>query len=201
MLSAATRIPTGCSFDPAGHIYRIDGGRVPSVTGILKSHGIGPDYSAVPQSTLQAAAARGRRVHRAIELYHMREAWQAIIVDDERATAMFVQYRRALRDTGMRIVGCERQVYSVRSMFGGTLDLEAYVFGDRGVCDIKTTVAKDDEYVALQTAGYKIARNEQEPDRPVAKRFGLFLWEDRYELEEYDDPTDEIRFAAMRRAA
>ncbi len=56
------------AFEPVGHIYRLNGEIIPSVTTVLKGVRL-IDYSFIPQDVLQAAAKRGQLVHQALQYY------------------------------------------------------------------------------------------------------------------------------------
>lgn len=51
------------------HTYWLDGRRLPSVTELLRKHGIAPSLGAVPQELLNAKAERGTYVHSEIETF------------------------------------------------------------------------------------------------------------------------------------
>lgn len=56
-------------FNQEKHEYTVDGKIVPSVTQVLKTNGLAPDYSHIPPSTLEKAAERGTLIHKAIEMH------------------------------------------------------------------------------------------------------------------------------------
>ena len=51
-----------------GHIYLVDGVRLPSITGMLRMR-FGGKYAGVSQETLRRAADRGTQVHAAVEAW------------------------------------------------------------------------------------------------------------------------------------
>lgn len=59
----------GLTFDEASHEYRWQGRKILSITQILRSVGISPDFSAVHGGTLAAAAMRGTHIHSLTEFY------------------------------------------------------------------------------------------------------------------------------------
>lgn len=61
---------TRVQFDEAAHTYLADGiNYLSGVTGLLKRQGLAPDYGDIDEETLNAAAARGTDLHKAIQAY------------------------------------------------------------------------------------------------------------------------------------
>ena len=57
-------------FSDIVHCYLNDkGDELIGVTSLMKKHGLGADYSGIPQDVLERAAERGSRVHRLLEDY------------------------------------------------------------------------------------------------------------------------------------
>ena len=57
-------------FSDIVHCYLNDKGEeLIGVTSLMKKHGLGADYSGIPQDVLERAAERGSRVHRLLEDY------------------------------------------------------------------------------------------------------------------------------------
>ena len=55
-------------FSDIVHCYLNDKGEeLIGVTSLMKKHGLGADYSGIPQDVLERAAERGSRVHRLLE--------------------------------------------------------------------------------------------------------------------------------------
>lgn len=102
--------------DAATHTYRWRGDVVPGVTSIL--HGLGY-LGAVPTHILDAALARGTRVHKACELDDLGEL-------DEDAAADVMGYvrgwRRFIDEHGPRWTHIERPLYHPKLQYAGTPD-------------------------------------------------------------------------------
>ncbi len=60
--------PRVLTLEERGHVYRVDGIPVPSVTQILEAAGLGIDYSTVPQAVLIHARERGRHIDACCDL-------------------------------------------------------------------------------------------------------------------------------------
>lgn len=61
------------SFDEITHTYfNRDGVELIGVTSLMKKMGVAPDYTGIPQEVLEAAAAKGTILHKAIEDYCIR---------------------------------------------------------------------------------------------------------------------------------
>ncbi|HKF98926.1 MAG TPA: hypothetical protein VKB20_11750, partial [Steroidobacteraceae bacterium] len=56
------------TFEQDGHVYRVDGVRVPSVTELLEAAGVTPDYRKVHPAVLQHARLRGIHVDACCDL-------------------------------------------------------------------------------------------------------------------------------------
>lgn len=57
-------------FDPVSHNYLLDGEEIlTGVTSLMKKHGLGADYSGIPEATLRKAAEEGTKIHQEIEDY------------------------------------------------------------------------------------------------------------------------------------
>jgi hypothetical protein len=139
---------------------------LPRVTEVLQAVGLGPDFSAVPPEVLEAARARGRAVHNAIE---------AIVYDylDEAALAPDVltrldAYRRFVKESGYETTHTEIEVEHPAWLYRGHPDTVGWLVGQRAILDWKNTDALDLAPAAYQLAGYRAAWNAQHPTEPVA---------------------------------
>jgi hypothetical protein len=56
-------------FNEERHEYKLDGKVIPSVSQLLKKHGLTVDYSMVPEAILSAKAERGTLIHKEIQDY------------------------------------------------------------------------------------------------------------------------------------
>lgn len=111
-----------------------------SVTQLLKKHGIAPDYGAVSPELLEAAASKGKIVHREIEEY---ETNGTIGFTDE-----FAEYRKARRPEWKAIAN---ELIVGNDIVAGTADM---IVEPLEVVDFKTTSTVHTEYVRWQTSIY-----------------------------------------------
>lgn len=51
------------AFDVVGHTYTLGGRTLMGVTSLMRKHGLSPDYSGIPATTLKRAADRGSAIH------------------------------------------------------------------------------------------------------------------------------------------
>ncbi len=136
-------------FDAATHTYRLNGEVVPSVTEILKP--ISPDFSMVKADVLEAAADRGRAVHRMIELLESDDLdLQGLHPDLLPYLDRYMAFKDA---TGFQWEASEVMGASERWRFAGTLDMLGSIGGRRVLVDIKTS-ASIPKSVGPQTAAY-----------------------------------------------
>lgn len=140
------------TFDPAEHVYAVDGRRVLSVTTILELTGV-IDYSRLPRDIREFALARGSAVHLATQYDD-----QGLLVEEslDEAILGYVQAWRKFRaETGWENLLIEYRGYHATHDYAGTTDrigwfprCERYL----ATLDIKT--GKAPKWVALQLAAY-----------------------------------------------
>lgn len=174
-------------FDPDTHTYRVQGAVKPSVTQILKPL---CGYEWVSQEVLERKGDIGRATHKAVELWLSPEGLDETSLH-ESVRPYFDAYRRFHDAVKPEILATEQQVYHETMGYCGTLDLEAFMFGELSMPDIKT-VAQMGPVVGIQTAAYSQARGGSHV------RYGLQLRPDgTYRLEKYSDPTDWPTFLSL----
>lgn len=192
----------GLQFDPLAHVYTLDGVAVPSVTTILSATGL-VSFDGVPQRTLEAARARGTRVHQAV--HYLSEGlldWETV----HEADRGYVEAGAAfLRDSGFLAHGQERRLFHPVHRYAGTVDLFGLWDGQHAVADYKTTAGNPADVCAhLQLAAYAEALRAAPPDewfdltptQPIA-RLGVALHDDgTYRVDRYRDPRDFSVFLA-----
>ena len=84
-------------FDATSHSYLLDGETLlMGVTELMKKHGLGADYSGIPEATLRKAAEEGTAIHQEIEAYDNGESVFASELIDE--------YRNLLSNYGLKSV-------------------------------------------------------------------------------------------------
>ena len=129
------------TFDPDTHTYTLDGERLPSVTEILAPITAGkyPPNA----GTVQAAAARGTRVHELCALYDM----DALPDEFELECVPYVQaWTDFCRDYSPEWLYIEQPLYFDSFdgfSFAGTVDRIGYLDGKLCVVDIKTAQSMD----------------------------------------------------------
>ncbi len=187
-------------FDEEPHLYYIDDRPVPSVTGIL-NRAFGDPYAAVPQASRDYALCLGREVHKWTALNDLK-----LLPHEPSTEAMqgyLAAWRRFLRERVQEVVDVERQVFSIKNMFGGTLDrlliLNDPTLGSktfRTIVDIKTGQTLH-PYAELQTAGYWIAWEEMNYPKRIEKRMSVLVHADgSYHPLYYTEKTDRRVFLA-----
>jgi hypothetical protein len=137
-------------FEESTHTYSVDGTVWPSVTSILNPL---MELDGIPRATLEAAAAFGRHVHLATDL------WDRGILDesdlDEPLRPYLEGWKKFLRDTGAVVLETERLVSHPTLKIAGRLDkLIGGLVKGRSILDIKTSLNVH-WTVALQTAAYR----------------------------------------------
>ncbi len=124
------------SFDPANHLYALDGEVIPSVTEITRAV-VGKDLSRIPPAVLEAASARGRAIHADVETNTYATPEGKWIMGELVGT----EYRREAQAWG-ELAGIT---------FAGTGDL----VGEKDLGDIKTEGEQDLLYWTVQLNLYR----------------------------------------------
>ena len=155
-------------FDEETHTYIADGIIVPSITQILKVR-FGNKYDAVDPFTLQRAAERGTRIHKAIE------EWNGERKDD--GSQEVHNFRFLMDRYGFRVLECEAPLVLKRGeevIAAGRLDLVLDSGGKTALADIKTTSKLDREYLAAQLNLYRLGYT-QSYGIDIEELYGLHL--------------------------
>ena len=162
------------TFDEAAHVYRIDGTRVPSVTGVIAAAGLVDTQWYTPE-----ARERGRYVHQAIEL----SVHSVLNKDclDARLTPYLNGFELFVLQSGFKTAYCELRLASERLRYAGTLDLYGGMNGVSWLIDVKSGVPAPAHDVQL--AAY--ASLAREAGITVNKLGALYLSADgKYNLRE-----------------
>ena len=154
-----------------GHIYLVDGVRLPSITGMLRMR-FGGKYAGVSPETLRRAADRGTQVHAAIEAYVKTGAEADLpelrgfkwLTTHAGWTPIRSEVPLVLCDKGGEAIAC------------GRCDLVMRKGADLCGADIKRTSAFDREYVAAQLNLYRIAYRQSWGEE-WTRLYGLHLRE------------------------
>lgn len=169
------------------------GSTFPRVTQILEAVGLGPDFSRVPAPILEAARARGKDVHAAIEDHHY--GLEPTLDDGSRP--YFDAYLRFLADTGHEPIISEFEIEHPTWRYCGHPDRVGWLVRQRALHDWKCTDALDLKAVGYQLAGYRMAWNEVHPTEPIILCVAVqFKRDGTYRVHEIDAAAKEHVFLA-----
>jgi len=152
------------TFDARTHTYTTSAGAHPiGVTSLLKKHGLSPDYSAVPQAVLEAAAERGTLLHNAIEDYT-----QGLF---EESLAAPLEVECVKRWTAFaeknNLPSVEEVEYLVTDPDNVAASKTDIVFADGSLADIKTTSTLHTQSVSWQLSIYAYMFERMNPSEKV----------------------------------
>lgn len=162
-------------YDEDGHLYVCDGMIVPSVTQILERY-YGSKYDRVDERTLQRAAERGTRVHKAIE-----EFCKFGVVDGSEEVRNF---KFLLYKYGFRVFESETPIIIHKDgepIAAGRLDLVLDAGDATAIADIKTMATLDRERLAAQLNLYRVGYI-QSYRIGINKLYGVHLRDDKRKL-------------------
>jgi ATP-dependent exoDNAse (exonuclease V) beta subunit len=113
----------------------------------------GAKYKGISAKTLEKAANKGTAVHNAIE------NWTKFGIEDisEEHECYFRAYQDWWNEHNPEVVGSESRVYHKLLLYGGTIDLTAYIDGKLTLVDYKTTYALSDMTCGVQLEAYSQA--------------------------------------------
>jgi hypothetical protein len=196
--------PPQLEFIPEGHVYRVDGMIVPSVTQLLDDAGLTVDYAAIPAATLRHARLRGIHVDACCDLLD-EDALDWASVHPE-ALPYVEAWQRFCADTDYRPAAGQVPLYHPAYQYAGTADSIGTLNGSWVVVERKATTKMAATY-GLQTAGYAqpglwAAPPGGGPLTPVAwgtpARLGVQLKRDgTYVVVPYDDAEDLAAFLGV----
>ena len=150
-ISDFNKLPN-CNFDESKHEYTVNGKVLPSVTQLLKKHGIASDYSFVDKEVLEMSAKRGTAIHKEIEVY---TDTGEVGFSEEFYTAV-----ELLEVNGLTPIGAEIVTYNDITV--GTIDLICTDGHGRYILiDTKTTSTIHKQAVAWQLSIYKALAETQ----------------------------------------
>lgn len=182
-------------FEEATHAYRLNGQKVPGVTGVLEGLGIIDTEWFLPEHAL-----RGQFVHSATHFWD-EDDLDLATVDPHYSGYVngWVQFRK---DSGFKPHLIEQRVWH-SSGYAGTLDRTGWLNGRYILLDIKSGGLPG--WTGLQTTGYEQALKERilhkEIDAPMpVSRYAVQVKKDgKYSLKEYTDWQDrDVWNAALR---
>lgn len=137
------------SFDEKGHIYRLNGLTIPSVTTLMKP--LSDDfYRTISADVLERAACRGTAIHNAIENF------TEFGVRD--ISGQYAGYFQSFLDWWeLRKpvpLAMERKVYHKILRYAGTADLICVIGGRVTLVDYKSSAQVNEKLCAVQLEGY-----------------------------------------------
>lgn len=123
----------GIFFSKEAHVYLTDDGQeLIGLTGLMQKHGLGADYSGIPEKVLEKAAAEGTAIHELLQKYDEGETLLHEALVDE--------YREAIHNAGLKHLASEFLV-SDGEIVATFID-KVYATGDPtlvDLADVKTT--------------------------------------------------------------
>lgn len=168
-------------FDEAAHEYRVEGRKLPSVTGILKAAGF-IDTTFMDEAAMQ----RGTYVHQACEYFDQgdlrEETLNPLIQPFLEGWKLFLKEMRA---TVRKI---EWRVYHPGMDYAGTLDRILEIGGRLVLGDIKSGAPA--AWHAVQTAAYATAVRYEEPEMVLGRASVYLTKEGTYKYVEHKDRVD-----------
>ena len=141
-------------FNEEKHLYTYEGIVVPSVTTILEI--LDDSYKNIPRHILDAAAHRGKVVHKLIELYCKRN------LDFKSLTPLMwgylTQFKKFLKENSFKVLESERIVFSKKAFYAGTLDLKLLhtPSSNKAIIDIKSNKEKPTHSTQTKAYGYAL---------------------------------------------
>jgi len=137
------------TFDEAGHIYRLNGLVIPSVTTLMKP--LSDDfYQTVNPEVLDRAARRGTAIHNAIENY-AEFGIQDIAPKYAGYFRSFLQWWELRKPEPLAM---ESKVYHKILRYAGKADLICIIGGRLTLVDYKTSAQVNTKLCAVQLEGY-----------------------------------------------
>ena len=159
----------GIFFSKEAHVYLTDDGReLIGLTGLMQKHGLGADYSGIPEKVLNKAAAEGTAIHELLQKYDEGEAMLHEALVDE--------YREAIHHVGLKHLASEFLV-SDGEIVATFID-KVYATGDPALvdlADVKTTEKVHKRALAWQLGCGKYLFERQNPGIKVRKVFCISI--------------------------
>lgn len=144
------------TFDEAGHIYRLNGLVIPSVTTLMKP--LSDDfYRTVDPEVLDRAARRGTAIHNAVENFTT-FGIQDIAPQYAGHFQSFLQWWELRKPEPLAM---EHKVYHKILRYAGTVDLVAIIGGRLTLVDYKSSAQVNSKLCAVQLEGYDRAFESQ----------------------------------------
>ena len=160
-------------FEPLSHTYLLDGGKqLIGVTELMKKHGLGADYSGIPEKVLNKAAEEGTALHKEIEDY---DNGLSVL-----RTPLIEEYAKLCAQTGLIFAASEYLVSDneiVASSIDGVYGLKNRNRNNNEVVliDYKSTQKVHTRPLQFQLGIYKVLFERQNPDLIVTATYCLHI--------------------------
>lgn len=175
-------------FDPVGHVYRLHGTIVPSVTDVLRPL---ENFARIPADALEYARERGTLVHEAMALLARNDLeWESL---DDELLPLVLGGQRFLMESDITITASELRVYSERLRCAGTIDLAGHWHRRDVIIDFKAT-ATVPASVGPQTSGYEHLFRDLFAHKKRLQRYCVHLLPNDYRVIPLEDSRDESIF-------
>ena len=149
---------------------------LPSVTRILKTVGLSPDFSFVNEETLELARARGKSLHLAIRYHHKGTLDESTLHAE--VEPGFRAYLAFVKATEHEPIASELELVHPQWNYIGHPDRVGLCHGLRTLIDWKYTAGFDKYYIRFQLAGYRLLWDATHPAEPIEKSLGIHLKKD-----------------------
>lgn len=140
-----------------GHVRKVNGLEVPSVTTLLRKHGLGADYAGIPEAILEKAAKKGTAVHAEIEEYFKSEGEETPWSVEANLAIDFIEGRK-FEEVHLEQDVCNDVTFGTLD-FNGTRKNEQGQY-ERWLIDFKTTASKHEESWRWQVSLYAYLSGE-----------------------------------------
>lgn len=177
-------------FNKDRHTYLIDGKPAPSISKIIRVGGF-VNFSGVSKEIMERAQKFGSAVHKACELHDLDDLDYDTLAGD--LVPYLDGWKSYVSDSGLEIIDVETPVGSKIWNVAGTPDIFGKIGRDYAIIDRKST-ASFNPSVQIQTAGYKICKEEMLGIKIKRRIAVLLLPNGKYRPYNLDDPIDEIVF-------
>lgn len=180
-------------FDPALHVYRLDGRPIPSTTQVLGAVGLSPDFSKVNRSVLEHRRQLGSALSVCLQFLQQGDLDSNTI--DPEVAPLLEAHKLFVADTGFRPDpdGIElRRWPTVRGMaWGMCLDVKGLREKEPWILDWKISEGTPKYAWAIQTASYEMGIPAPLVPPFRYRRATVQLFENgRYNLKEWDCKGD-----------
>lgn len=177
--------PEGFKFEESEHRYTFNGATVLSITQILRSVGISPDFKTVSPEIMRAAAERGTNVHSLCEFYDEDDLGE-VHPNYQGYLDGWIKFRK---ESGFKPELIEQMLYHPTYRYALRLDRAGYIGDKKAVVEIKSGEGGPEDWIECQLMAQKIALEDVAKFGPVYICMAVKLHKDgTYSQREYKDP-------------